>query len=89
MRHGLEANPGIELINLIRIFAAIRDHTTQTDVVVFCFCANRLNDAVHRKDRVKIIGSHNQRPICMLQWGSKAAANNVTQDIEDHHIGIF
>ena len=89
MRHGLEANPRIELINLIGVFTAVRNYTAQTDVVVFCFCANRLNDAVHRKDRVKIIGSHNQRPVSMLQWGSKATANHVTQDIKDHHIGIF
>ena len=89
MRHGLQPSDCIELIDLVGRITAVSNDTAKAYVVVFRLRTNRLHDAVHRKDRVEVVGGDDQGAICMLQGSGKASTHHVTQDIKDHHIGVF
>jgi hypothetical protein len=46
-------------------------------------------DAVHRVDRVEIVGRDDQRAVGVLQRGGEAAADHVAEHVEDHDVGVF
>ena len=48
-----------------------------------------MNDAVHRKDRVEIIRSHDHGAVGVLQRCSKATTHHIAEHIKDHHVCVF
>ena len=56
----------IEAINLIGVCTAIRYDTTNANTVVLRFSVDCGRNSIHRKNGVKVIGSHYQCPLGML-----------------------
>src|SRR5512146_3253637 len=63
---------------------AVGDDATDAYVVVLRLRQDRAEDAVHRKDRIEVVGGDDQRAVRVLQGRSEAAADHVAQHVEDH-----
>ena len=89
MGEPLQADRLVEAVDLVGLARPVGDDTAQPHVVVLRLGLDRRDDAVHRKDRVEIVGRDDQRPLGMLQRRGEAAAHHVAQHVEDHHVGVF
>ena len=89
MRGQFQANAIVVLVNLICGCTAIGNHTAQANVVIFGLGTNGLNNAVHGKDGVKIVGRDNHGAVGMLQGSGKATAHHIAQHIKNDHVGVL
>ena len=89
MGHGAQAGAIVELVDLIGVCRAVRNNAAKPHLVVLGFGLNRLNDAIHREDRIEIVGGHNQAIVGVLQRGGETTTHHIAEHIEDHHIGVF
>ena len=85
----LQANLVVVFVNLVGVFAAVGNHAAQAHVVVFSLGTNRLHDAVHGENRIKVVGRDDEGTVSVLQWRSKTAAHHVAQHVKNHHVGVF
>ena len=89
MRQTVEADAGAVAVDLVRLAAAVGNAARKADLVVAGLGLNCGDDAVHRVDAVEVVGGDDHRAIGVLQGGREAAADHVTEDVEDHHVGVF
>ena len=85
----LEANLVVVFVNLVGVLAAVGNDATESNVVILCFCTNRLNDPVHGKDRIKIVGRHDKCAVGVLERGGETTAHHIPQHVKDDDVRVF
>jgi hypothetical protein len=89
VRRQLQADALVVFVDLVGLAAAVGDHAAEAHVVVLGLGADRLHDAVHCEDRIEVVGGDDQRAVGVLQRRSEAAADDVAEHVEDHHVGVL
>ena len=89
MSKPLKAHSACELIDLIGVHTAIGNNTAKSNLVVFGLCTNSLNNTVHGKNGVEVVGRNNKSPFGMLQGRCKAATDHIAKHIKNNDIGFI
>ena len=83
------ADRGVVAVDLVGQDAAVGDDAAEPHFVVLRLCGDGRHDAVHREDRVEIVGGDDQRALRMLQRRGEAAADDVAEHVEDDDVVLL